>query len=71
MCFYSVKTQYYVSKCFRVRKILSIKLFNDESEKKWKKSVSDRDLEILCVSQFTLYNTWKVSFNRHSPVLKL
>ncbi|PZC76901.1 hypothetical protein B5X24_HaOG204040 [Helicoverpa armigera] len=42
-----------------VRKILSIKLFDDESEKKWKKSVSDRDLEILCVSQFTLYNTWK------------
>ncbi|CAH0677725.1 unnamed protein product [Spodoptera exigua] len=42
-----------------VRKLLSIKLFDDESEKKWKKSVSDRDFEILCVSQFTLYNTWK------------
>ncbi|XP_035453064.2 D-aminoacyl-tRNA deacylase [Spodoptera frugiperda] len=42
-----------------VRKILSIKLFDDESQKKWKKNVSERDFEILCVSQFTLYNTWK------------
>lgn len=45
---------------FSVRKILSIKLFDDESQKKWKKNVSERDFEILCVSQFTLYNTWKV-----------
>ncbi|XP_038207240.1 D-aminoacyl-tRNA deacylase [Zerene cesonia] len=44
---------------FMVRKLLSIKLFNDESDKKWKKSVVDADLELLCVSQFTLYNTWK------------
>ncbi|XP_004931305.2 D-aminoacyl-tRNA deacylase isoform X1 [Bombyx mori] len=42
-----------------VRKILSIKLFDDESSKRWKKTVVDKQFEILCVSQFTLYNTWK------------
>ncbi|XP_026497326.1 D-aminoacyl-tRNA deacylase 1 [Vanessa tameamea] len=44
---------------YMARKILSIKLFDDENEKKWKKSIVDKDFEILCVSQFTLYNTWK------------
>ncbi|CAH2095263.1 unnamed protein product [Euphydryas editha] len=44
---------------YMARKILSIKLFDDENDKKWKKSVVDSDFEILCVSQFTLYNTWK------------
>ncbi|XP_050354901.1 D-aminoacyl-tRNA deacylase 1 isoform X2 [Nymphalis io] len=44
---------------YMARKILSIKLFDDENEKKWKKSIVDNDFEILCVSQFTLYNTWK------------
>ncbi|CAB3233580.1 unnamed protein product [Arctia plantaginis] len=42
-----------------VRKILNIKLFDDESNKRWKKSIVDKQLEVLCVSQFTLYNTWK------------
>ncbi|XP_047988864.1 LOW QUALITY PROTEIN: D-aminoacyl-tRNA deacylase [Leguminivora glycinivorella] len=42
-----------------VRKILSARLFNDDSEKRWSKSVVDKGLEVLCVSQFTLYNTWK------------
>ncbi|XP_026761521.2 D-aminoacyl-tRNA deacylase [Galleria mellonella] len=42
-----------------IRKILSIKIFDDESNKRWKKSVVDKQLEVLCVSQFTLYNTWK------------
>ncbi|XP_026315788.1 D-aminoacyl-tRNA deacylase [Hyposmocoma kahamanoa] len=41
------------------RKILNMKLFDDENNKRWKKSVVDKQLEILCVSQFTLYNTWK------------
>ncbi|KAJ0172273.1 hypothetical protein K1T71_012246 [Dendrolimus kikuchii] len=41
------------------RKILNMKIFDDESNKRWKKSVIDKQLEILCVSQFTLYNTWK------------
>ncbi|XP_063537545.1 D-aminoacyl-tRNA deacylase isoform X1 [Cydia strobilella] len=42
-----------------VRKILSARLFNDDSDKRWSKSVVDKDYEVLCVSQFTLYNTWK------------
>ncbi|KAI8437662.1 hypothetical protein MSG28_011912 [Choristoneura fumiferana] len=42
-----------------VRKILSIRLFNDDSDKRWSKSVVEKELEVLCVSQFTLYNTWK------------
>ncbi|XP_052744322.1 D-aminoacyl-tRNA deacylase 1 isoform X1 [Bicyclus anynana] len=41
------------------RKLLSIKLFDDENEKRWKRSIVDCDYEVLCVSQFTLYNTWK------------
>ncbi|XP_037301786.1 D-aminoacyl-tRNA deacylase 1 [Manduca sexta] len=41
------------------RKILSIRIFDDGAGKKWNKSVVDKDYEILCVSQFTLYNTWK------------
>lgn len=46
---------------YRARKILNMKLFDDENNKRWKKSVVDKQLEILCVSQFTLYNTWKVN----------
>ncbi|KAL0819073.1 hypothetical protein ABMA28_008346 [Loxostege sticticalis] len=42
-----------------VRKLLSVKVFDDESNTKWKKTVVDKDYELLCVSQFTLYNTWK------------
>ncbi|CAH0731937.1 unnamed protein product, partial [Brenthis ino] len=41
------------------RKILSIKLFDNGNDKKWNKSIVDNDFELLCVSQFTLYNTWK------------
>lgn len=44
---------------YLAHKILNIKLFDDETNKRWKKSVVDKELEILCVSQFTLYNTWK------------
>ncbi|ORX79758.1 D-tyrosyl-tRNA deacylase [Anaeromyces robustus] len=38
-----------------VKKILNLRLFPDEEQRFWKKSVKDLDLEILCVSQFTLY----------------
>ncbi|CAG9568052.1 unnamed protein product [Danaus chrysippus] len=44
---------------FMVRKLLSIKLFDDDDGKKWKKSIVDKQFELLCVSQFTLCNTWK------------
>lgn len=37
-----------------VRKILNLRLFDDENGRLWSKSVMDRDFEVLCVSQFTL-----------------
>jgi len=42
-----------------VRKMLSFRIFENEEKKLWSKSVSDLNLEILCVSQFTLYHTFK------------
>ncbi|TMS23502.1 Sodium/potassium/calcium exchanger 3 [Larimichthys crocea] len=38
----------------QVRKILNLRLFEDENGRAWTKSVMDRDFEVLCVSQFTL-----------------
>ncbi|XP_057304045.1 D-aminoacyl-tRNA deacylase 1-like [Hydractinia symbiolongicarpus] len=40
------------------RKIVNLKLFSND-EARWKKSVKDENLEILCVSQFTLYSILK------------
>ncbi|XP_059185732.1 D-aminoacyl-tRNA deacylase 1 [Centropristis striata] len=37
-----------------VRKILNLRLFEDETGRMWSKSVMDKDFEVLCVSQFTL-----------------
>ncbi|KAJ1952010.1 D-tyrosyl-tRNA(Tyr) deacylase, partial [Dipsacomyces acuminosporus] len=37
------------------KKILGLRVFEDESGGMWKKSVKDLGLEVLCVSQFTLY----------------
>ncbi|XP_030742864.1 D-aminoacyl-tRNA deacylase 1 [Echinops telfairi] len=36
------------------RKILNLRVFEDESGKQWSKSVMDKQYEVLCVSQFTL-----------------
>ena len=48
------------------KKILSIRLFDDpQTGKRWNKSVKDLDLEVLCVSQFTLHHILKVR-NIHS-----
>jgi D-tyrosyl-tRNA(Tyr) deacylase len=46
---------------FIIRKLLNIRLFEDvgAENSKWNKSVVDRDLEILCVSQFTLQSSLK------------
>jgi len=42
------------------KKILSIRLFDDpQTGKRWNKSVKDLDLEVLCVSQFTLHHILK------------
>ncbi|KAJ7321727.1 D-tyrosyl-tRNA(Tyr) deacylase [Desmophyllum pertusum] len=38
---------------YMVRKILNLRVF-DENGQRWKKSVVDKNLEVLCVSQFTL-----------------
>lgn len=35
--------------------MLKIKLFENDDGKKWSSNVVDRNFEILCVSQFTLY----------------
>ena len=43
------------------KKILSIRLFDDpQTGKRWNKSVRDLNLEVLCVSQFTLHHILKV-----------
>ncbi|XP_033872783.3 D-aminoacyl-tRNA deacylase 1-like isoform X3 [Acipenser ruthenus] len=39
---------------YMVRKILNLRLFDDENGKHWCKSVMDKQYEVLCVSQFTL-----------------
>ncbi|KAI9315146.1 D-tyrosyl-tRNA deacylase [Dichotomocladium elegans] len=37
-----------------VKKILNVRIFEDETGAMWKKGVKDLNLEVLCVSQFTL-----------------
>ena len=44
-----------------VRKLVSLRLWEDEGGRRWAKSANDLDLEILCVSQFTLYHIMKVN----------
>uniref|UniRef100_T1HFA3 D-aminoacyl-tRNA deacylase n=1 Tax=Rhodnius prolixus TaxID=13249 RepID=T1HFA3_RHOPR len=42
-----------------VRKILNMRLFEDEAGKMWKCSVKEKDYEVLCLSQITLYHRLK------------
>lgn len=43
-----------------VRKVLAARAFeNEDGTRRWCRSVRDADLEVLCVSQFTLYHTMK------------
>ncbi|CAG8675257.1 7905_t:CDS:2, partial [Acaulospora morrowiae] len=43
---------------YMVKKILNVRVFADEAgEKWWQRSVKDAGLEVLCVSQFTLYGS--------------
>ncbi|KAJ2798028.1 D-tyrosyl-tRNA(Tyr) deacylase [Coemansia guatemalensis] len=37
------------------KKIIGMRVFDDDSGSMWKKSVLDKGLEVLCVPQFTLY----------------
>ena len=38
-----------------VRKILNLRLFDDDQGKRWSKSVYDKQFEILCVSQVSAW----------------
>ncbi|XP_035737818.1 D-aminoacyl-tRNA deacylase 1-like isoform X1 [Vespa mandarinia] len=52
-----------------VRKILNTKVFEND-KKKWSASVMDKQYEILCISQFTLYHVLKgnkLDFHRAMP----
>ena len=42
-----------------VRKLVSLRMWEDDSDRRWAKSAKDLGLEILCVSQFTLYHVMK------------
>ncbi|KAG1649946.1 D-aminoacyl-tRNA deacylase 1 [Nymphon striatum] len=42
-----------------VRKVLNLRVFDDDKGKRWACNVKDKNLEILCVSQFTLYAVMK------------
>merc|ERR1711976_602397 len=42
-----------------VRKVLNLRVFEDDEGKRWTKSVMDKQYEVLCVSQFTLYSIMK------------
>lgn len=54
---------------YLVRKILALRLFEDDG-KRWQKSVKDLQLEILCVSQFTLYHRLKGNKPDFSAAMK-
>ena len=41
--------------------VLLIRLWEDDKGRRWAKSAKDLELEMLCVSQFTLYHVMKVT----------
>lgn len=51
------------------RKIVNLKLFSN-GESRWKKSVKDENLEILCVSQVVIFSfARRAAFQLHLPSL--
>ncbi|XP_017008536.2 D-aminoacyl-tRNA deacylase isoform X1 [Drosophila takahashii] len=54
---------------YLVRKILALRLFEEEG-KRWQKCVKDLNLELLCVSQFTLYHRLKGNKPDFSAAMK-
>lgn len=52
-----------------MRKILALRLFEDDG-KRWQKSVKDLQMEVLCVSQFTLYHRLKGNKPDFSAAMK-
>lgn len=58
---------------FRVQKILNVRLFENENGVRWSQNVKQKDYEVLCVSQFTLYATIKKNkpdFHHSMPATK-
>jgi len=51
------------------RKLLGAKLWDNENEKPWRKSLVQLNKELLCVSQFTLYGG--MHSKKHIPDYKL
>ncbi|OAD54501.1 D-tyrosyl-tRNA(Tyr) deacylase 1 [Eufriesea mexicana] len=52
-----------------VKRILNTKIF-DDNNKKWSTNIMDKQYEILCISQFTLYHTLKgnrLDFHKAMP----
>lgn len=44
---------------YMARKIVNTRIFDDDAGKRWSRSVMDGNMEVLCISQFTLYHTLK------------
>ncbi|KAK2186879.1 hypothetical protein NP493_185g02013 [Ridgeia piscesae] len=44
---------------YMVRKVLRLRVFDGDDDKRWCKSVMDKQFDVLCVSQFTLYTVLK------------
>ena len=42
-----------------VRKLVSLRMWDDDTGRRWAKSAKDLGLEVMCVSQFTLYHVMK------------
>ena len=50
------------------RKLVNLRLWEDEGGRRWARSVKDLDLEMLCVSQFTLYHVMKGGHTFHENI---
>ncbi|XP_015584668.1 D-aminoacyl-tRNA deacylase 1 [Cephus cinctus] len=53
-----------------VRKILNMKVFEGQNGRKWCANVMEKEYEVLCVSQFTLYHVMKgnkLDFHKAMP----
>ena len=53
---------------FCVRKLVNLRLWEDEGGRRWARSAKDLDLEMLCVSQFTLYHVMKGGHTFHENI---
>ena len=51
-----------------VRKLVNLRLWEDEGGRRWARSAKDLDLEMLCVSQFTLYHVMKGGHTFHENI---